>query len=344
MIGILDQTVTQDTPITVKRQAPKMDYVAEGENRIWGCRYGFSRAGKMVNEIYACKLGDFKNWNCFMGTAADSYAVSVGTDGKFTGAASHLGYPLFFKEDCFHKIYGNYPANYQVTTTRARGVEDGSWRSICIVNETLYYKSRGCVCAFDGSLPASVSDALGEKRYREGVAGTVGDLYYLCMTGESGRRELFCYDTSNGIWNREDEVDARFFSRMDGELYYIDGEKKALCVINGEKTQKECTLEDIVSWSTETGSLGLMDPDSKYVSKVTVRAFIPEGGELSISVLYDTESEWQRVATVAHSCKRSYSIPVVLRRCDHFRLRLHGKGDCRIYSIAKTIETGGEGA
>ena len=57
----------------------------------------------MVNELYACKLGDFKNWNCFLGISTDSYVASVGTDGPWTGAVTYLGNPIFFKETCLHK-------------------------------------------------------------------------------------------------------------------------------------------------------------------------------------------------------------------------------------------------
>jgi len=342
VIGILDRQAMQTEPVTVTRKAPKMDYVTEGENRLWGCRYGFDRSGKMVNEIYACKLGDFKNWNCFMGTAADSYAVSVGSDGVFTGAAFHLGYPVFFKENCFHKIYGSYPSNYQVQTTRARGVEKGSSQSLCAVNEILYYKSRDGVCAYDGSLPVSVSGALGNVRYREAYAGKKGDCYYVCMKNPQGEKELFCYDTSKGIWTKEDKVDARFFVNVDGDLYFVDALSKQLCVIDGANAQMKNTLEDAVEWSAQTGDMGLGSPDSKYISKLTIRASIPPGGELSVFVRYDTEEKWQCIASVAHGCKRSFSLPVPLRRCDHFRLKLSGKGECRIYSITKTIQNGSD--
>ena len=97
--GIIDKVISQDEPVTVSRKMPNMDFVIESENRLWGCRYGVAVNGEIVNEIYASKLGDFKNWNCFMGISTDSYAATVGTDGQFTGAITHLGYPLFFKEN-----------------------------------------------------------------------------------------------------------------------------------------------------------------------------------------------------------------------------------------------------
>ena len=58
------------------------------------------------HEIYACKLGDPWNWNCFAGLSTDSCAVTVGSDGDFTGAASYLDYILFFKADRVHIVQG----------------------------------------------------------------------------------------------------------------------------------------------------------------------------------------------------------------------------------------------
>ena len=107
VVGLLDEVTTQtvaEGAITVSRTMPLMDYITESDNRLWGCRYGMAANGEVVNEIYACKLGDFKNWNCFMNLSTDSYVVGVGSDGPFTGAVTHLGYPLFFKENCFHKV------------------------------------------------------------------------------------------------------------------------------------------------------------------------------------------------------------------------------------------------
>ena len=82
--GLLERQ-TQAQNVTVSRLVPAMDFVIECGNRLWGCRYGWNRAGQVVNEIYASKLGDFRNWSCFAGVSTDSYAVSLGADGPFTG-------------------------------------------------------------------------------------------------------------------------------------------------------------------------------------------------------------------------------------------------------------------
>ena len=122
VVGILDMVTTQanaDGAITVERRMPYMDFVTESENRLWGCRYGVARNGEVVNEIYASKLGDFKNWNCFMGISTDSWVASCGTDGQFTGAIAMPGYVVFFKENCLHKVYGNRPSHPRDPQPRA---------------------------------------------------------------------------------------------------------------------------------------------------------------------------------------------------------------------------------
>ena len=85
--GLLEQPMTLDTPVKAERRVPRLDFVVESGNRLWGCRYGPDDQGKVVNELYCSKLGDFKNWSCYLGISTDSYRVSLGSDGPFTGAA-----------------------------------------------------------------------------------------------------------------------------------------------------------------------------------------------------------------------------------------------------------------
>lgn len=71
-----------------------------------------------------------------MGLNTDSYAVTVGAPGRFTGAVTFLGYVLFFKEDCLLKLFGTKPSNYQISQTNCRGVQQGSEKSLVIVTPT----------------------------------------------------------------------------------------------------------------------------------------------------------------------------------------------------------------
>ena len=338
VVGILDVTRTITNTITIKRSMPSMDYVVEANNRLWGCRYGVADNGEVVNEIYASKLGDFKNWNCFMGISTDSYAASLGTDGQFTGAITHLGYPLFFKEGFLHKVYGNYPSNFQVQTTACRGVQRGCSRSLAIVNEILYYKARGAVCAYDGSLPTEISAALGDVQYFEAVGGAHGNKYYLSMKDSSNLWHLFVYDTAKGMWHHEDNTHADCFCSCREEMYFIDHADKKIRTVFGGGTKDTKPVE----WMAETGVIGVDSPDKKYLSRLTVRMWLDIGTQVYFFVQYDSGGEWEHLFTMTGNSLRSFAVPIRPKRCDHLRIRIVGEGDAKIYSIAKVIEEGSD--
>ena len=341
--GILNELATQDTPITITRRMPNMDFIIESENRLWGCRYGVALNGEVVNEIYASKLGDFKNWNVFHtpSISTDSYVASVGTDGQFTGAITHLGYPLFFKENCVHKVYGNYPANFQIQTTTCRGVQKGCSKSLAIVNEVLYYKSRSSVCAYDGSLPVEISSALGDVVYHSAVAGSLGNKYYISMADSSNKYHLFVYDTARGMWHREDDLRAREFCTCRGDLYFIEDTLGIIKAVHGSDCTKE-SMETSVDWMAETGIIGVDSPDKKYISRIDIRASMDIGARIYIYAQYDSSDIWEQVYTMVAPALRTFAIPIKPKRCDHMRLRIEGIGEAKLYSICKTITQGSD--
>ena len=142
--GMIASQVTQTETLTVRRSVPEMDFVIESGNRLWGCKYGVVD-GKAVNEIYASKLGDFKNWNCYAGRSTDSYAATRGSDGPFTGAADYLGSPLFFKEDCVERVYPSAAGAHQIVTVRCPGVFR-RWRACCTTTAAAAYMPLTAVC------------------------------------------------------------------------------------------------------------------------------------------------------------------------------------------------------
>ena len=340
--GILDEVFTHTDGITVSRKMPEMDFIIESENRLWGCRYGPALNKQIVNEIYASKLGDFRNWNSFASISTDSYVATVGTDGPFTGAITHLGYPLFFKENYIHKIYGNYPANFQIQTTACRGVQKGSSKSLAIVNETLYYKSTSGICAYDGSLPVEMSSALGDVQYEDAVSGVLGNKFYISMldttaTTADKQYPLFVYDTRKGLWHKEDNTKVTEFCNCRGELYYIDSDNKIKTV---RGTGKKDT--SMVEWMAETGILGTDSPDKKYISRLDIRLSLAVGSRVYIYAQYDSIDAWEQIFAMSGTTLKTFSVPIRPKRCDHLRLRIVGEGEAKIFSICKTIEQGSD--
>ena len=338
VVGIIDKAETVKTKVTISRTMPMMDFIIEANNRLWGCRYGLDDHGEFVNRLYASKLGDFKNWNCFMGVSTDSYYANVGSDGYFTGAVTHLGAALFFKEHCLHKVYGGQPTDFTVQDTACRGVQSGCEMSLAIVNEVLYYKARSGVCAYDGSLPVEVSYALGSDKYYDAVAGAHGNKYYISMCDMYDNWNLFVYDTAKGLWHREDALHATQFASWKGEMYCVDAEDRNIITLLGSCQEDETE----VRWMAETGELGLNSPDMKYISRINLRLTMEVGAEMDIYAQYDQSDEWISVAHIRGTDLRTFTVPIRPHRCDFMRLKFEGHGMFKLYSMTKTIEQGSD--
>ena len=330
-------TVFENITLTIERKVPDMAFITECNNRLWGC----SEDG---HEIYCCKLGDVKNWNCFRGASTDSWAATIGSDGKFTGATTYLGYPIFFKEDCLIKISVSATGAHQTKETRCRGVQNGSSGSLTVMNEVLYYKSSTSVCGYNGSLPYNISDELGDVRYYDAVAGAIGDKYYISMKDVNGTYSMFVYDSKNGIWCKEDNTRALSFCRHKDDLYYIDNRDKTMKSVGGTLPfdVPEKATEDRVQWFVESGTIGYSSPDNKYVGRINLRITLEFGTNVDFFLQYDSQGEWEHKFNMSGTGTRTYSIPIIPRRCDHFRYKIVGQGGCKIHSITKTIEEGSD--
>ena len=334
----------------MNRTVPDLDYICESNNRLWGCKYG-EENGKVVNELRASKLGDFRNWKCFMGLSTDSYTASIGTDGPFTGCITQRGYPVFFKENCIHKVSGATPATFQIATTMCRGIQDGSWKSVQVVNETVFYKSRQDIMGYDGSMPMSVSDQLGNVLYSDARAGSRGDKYYISMKKANNEWCLMTYNTKTGTWYREDNLHALGFGTVGDELFAIDEGNNTLVAMEGSVG----TLEADPEWKAEFGISGIeYTPNkygnmtrgdingSQYLSRFDIRMYMEEDSKAELEIMYDSSGEWVKQGEIRGNRMKMFVVPVVPKRCDHLRFRITGKGEFRIYSICRYMEVGSD--
>lgn len=338
IVGLIDEGWTQTTEVTVDRNVPDMDFVTEAQNRIWGCKYG-TVDGKSINEIYCCSLGSFKNWEQYLGLASDSYRASVGTDGAWTGAITHNGYPIFFKEGHLHKVYVSATGAHQIMDTACRGVQPGCEKSLVVVNETLFYKSSKEICAYDGSAPQGVSAALGSETYTEAVAGCSGDKYMVSMKDAGGAWHLFVLDTARGLWHREDATHALDFARVGTRTYWVDADTYELICADGSDGQPE---NGAINWYAETGIMGYATVNRKYISRFNIRMRLPRGSVCHLAMEYDSSGNWEDAGTILGNGLDTFMLPVRPRRCDHFRFRIEGHGPCRIFSISKVSEAGSD--
>lgn len=343
--GLMGDSVmrTQDTDstwrLTIERKVPALNYVCVSANRVWGCYYGIVN-GQQVNEIYASKLGDPKNWYCYEGLSSDAYAISLGSDGCFTGCIEYQGYPTFFKENAIYRIYGRYPSEYQLITTNCRGVQDGSYKSLAICGEYLLYKSVADVCIYDGSTPVSISNALGKGcLYYNAVSGACLNKYYISMRDAKGNATLFVYDMDYNLWHKEDSLLVEAFTySVSGQMYGYAGNKVyGFGDADNMAYLEQEVSEEYVKWYAQTGEMGYEYPDYKYVNRLTLRAYLPIRSEIVLSISYD-DGPWQEVGVLrGPGTVKSQSFSFCPTRCDHFRLKLEGHGDVRIYTLTRTL-------
>ena len=318
---------------------PKGDLVIEANNRLWSCKCGRDSDENFVNAISATMLGDFRTWELLEGTAMDSYAVDVGSDGAFTGAINYAGKPTFFKDNCMHVVYGDYPANYSLQTITCDGVQAGCDKSLVIIDSVLYYKSRRGIFAYDGSLPVLVSEPLGDMSfYEDGVACGIGQKYYISLRDtQTGKRVMFVLDTARALWHKEDGSEVTQFCAYKGDVYYLTEDcNTQIFTLLGGGTKDASS----VKWSAESGIIGVDDPDKKYVSRMDVRMSLEIGAKARFYIEYDSCGEWEFLFTMTGTSLRSFSIPIRPQRCDHFRLKIEGEGDMKLFSLCKNVERG----
>lgn len=331
--GIIPKDVTNTYKMEFVRECKDMPYITECQNRLWGC----SEDG---HEIYCCKQGDPTNWSFYKGVSLDSWAATVGSDGKFTGATTYNQNPIFFKEDLMLKVTVSASGAHSYREVPCPGVQDGSSASIQQINSVVYYKGPSGVYAYDGSVPQMISTSLGMPTYRKAVGGSVKYRYYLCMKDESDKPSLFVYDTQKGIWTREDDTYSEYFVSHKDDLFYVKDNK--LVSVCGNALYDDAETEKDVKWMVESGYIGFNVADKKYVSRLNLRMTLEVGAYVDFWIEYDSDGRWEHIFNMSGKGTKSFVMPIRTRRCDHFRYRLSGKGECKIFSITKDIEEGTE--
>jgi len=339
----------EESAVVIERTAPAMRYLCQNENRLWAT----DEDGK---EIYASALGDPTNWKRYDGVGTDSYAVTVGSGGSWTGCVSYMGYPIFFKENHIYKVYGDRPSNFQVLASASLGVAEGEAKSLAIAGETLFYLSKTGIMAYTGGIPSRISAALGDGRFRSCVAGSDGRRFHVCMVDQSGAGRIYLFDTEQKVWTTIGDGDQHIVGWI-----YIDGLIRAG---NEGQSGEVATFRyderaDAPQGATETAvqsvvEFGDFDEDYKSTSnsqtalnhkgitRLQLRAEVEDGGTLTVWIQYDSDGKWRKVQKIGTGKKQSFVLPIIPRRCDHFRLKLEGVGAWSVFSMTREFYRGSE--
>ena len=316
---------TEAGAVTIRRKTPELTVVCESNNRLWGAE---------GHTIYASALGDPTNFYTYDGLDTDSYAVAVASEGDFTGCCGFGNSVLFWKEDRLHKILGSYPSQYTMYEYNVPGVKKGSEGSLCNINEVLYYHGRDGVYRYSGGAPDLASEVFGLRRFEEARAGAIEGRYYISMKDrQSGEWGLWVYDTLRGLWVQEDETHAQGFDVNDGKLYMIaDGD---LVCINPDES------DETILWSITMCRMDEVVHERKYYPKLNIRLDLPAGSTFTVEVSQD-DGLFIQIGALEGTTGKTVILPILLPRCDNFRIRMSGSGPVLLRSIVREYEVGSE--
>ena len=346
--------------LELRKKMPPLDFAVEHGNRIWGCRFGENAAGAFVNEIYASALGDPTVWDKFDGVSTDSYTVSLGCPGAFTGAAVTGGDLLFFKENYVIRVSGFTPQDYTVSVTPARGVEKGLHNTCVNLNEKIFYLSHDGVTVYDGALPYVISPEFSTRNFTDTAAFSYNGKYYLAAA-ENDARRIYVYDTATGLWHVEDDdYNVRFFLLIDCAVFMlckIAEEENSYRfvtlsaaqtgiprhIIGPEDADLECRFLPAApkTWYAETGGL-LTDNGTNILRQMIFRLELEKDASFKAELRCDNAEEYILLCRLRGEHREAFSVPVATPRCRRFTLRLSGTGGCTVHSIAMISEKTGE--
>ena len=318
---------TSTTEVTIERRVPDLKVICASNNRLWGAD---------DTTIWASALGDPLTWYNYDGLSTDSYSVAVGTDGPFTACCEYGSNVLFFKEDKLHKVVGSVPSEYAVYTYTIAGVQEGSLKSVQVINEMLYYKGVDGVYAYNGGIPYLISENFGTRIFSDAKAGTDGRMYYISMqdaaTGEWG---LWTFDPERSIWLREDNTQALDFTSLDGELLFLDSNKKTVY----KSRQDEGT--ERVKWMAEFYPMDESYRGKRGYSHLYLRYEL-EPGAWMVAEIKEDSAPYRKIGGFHGDRRTTATVTMTPGRCDTFKLRLSGEGRCVLKSMVREFDVGSD--
>ena len=80
----------------------------------------------------------------------------------------------------------------------------------------------------------------------------------------------------------------------------------------------------------------------KYVSRINLRMQLPKGSSVDFWVQYDSDGVWRHCGHIEGRGLRTFLLPIRPARCDHLKFRLTGKGEMKLFSLARVLEAGSD--
>jgi hypothetical protein len=198
----------------------------------------------------------------------------------------------------------------------------------------VYYNSPHGIMAWSGGVPQNISKVFGDKLYTNGASGHIKNkMYFSMMDGETP--VTFCLDTDKGLWCKENNDRWDYLFDWEGKLYGMSGSE--MTIFEGEGGQ----LEEDLPFMIQSGDIGYGSIYKKYLNKMTMRLKLPLGSRATIEIQYDSDGTWRHITELRPTkVAYTYAVPIIPHRCDHFSIRIRGKGKITLMQMSKFWKEG----
>ena len=341
---------TSAVHVTISKEIPDLDFICEKDNRLWGVSNSTQNEAWNPDTkktevftsrvIYASALGDPTNWWVFDGVDTDSYQVAVGSEGDFTAICAFSDAVCCWKEHRVYKILGNYPSEYYMSDSSIEGVAAGCFRSLTVVNETLYYVGATGIYAYSGSVPVLIGYPL-DVTLSSAAGGSDGKRWYLSGTRPDAATELLTYDFTHRLWMREDSTGADGFTVMGGTLYVLAG---------GGIFKTEQGVDDDLEWYAEFCPFYEAGQGRRYANTSLIRRYylrillrleMAAGSSVTVQVKEDGD-DWKTLLNEDAQIAAVKSVAFQPKRCDKLTIRISGTGHVLLRHMGREYIQGSE--
>ena len=177
------------------------------------------------------------------------------------------------------------------------------------------------------------------------VAYTIESIFKTLNDSKAG--VMLVYDFNKSMWMKEEQPSLISTGVSDGRhIYYCDSnngvyrisDNDTFSVTQGFNFKEESNF----SWYAESEELGYSYPDAKYVTRINLRVRVPVGSEMRISMEYDSDGREVNLYRLCGLGHRSANLSIIPHRCDHFKIRVSGQGECDIISAAAVLNQGSD--
>lgn len=169
----------------------------------------------------------------------------------------------------------------------------------------------------------------------------------LKVLNDSKAGVMLVYDFNKATWMKEEQQSLIRTGVSDGRhIYYCDYDNNVYRISDNDTfnvTQGFSFKEESdFKWYAESEELGYSYPDSKHVLKINLRVRVPIGSEMRITMEYDSDGREVNLYRLCGLGHKSANLSIIPHRCDHFKIRVSGKGECDIISAAVVLYQGSD--